>query len=246
MARRHPRLWDPEAGLTGVERALVVVAHPDDAEFGGAGTIALLTSRDVDVRYLVMTDGASGSSDPEMTPKLLAANRHLEQTAACNLLGVRELEWGGYVDGFLDASVESRRVVAAAIRRHRPQLVITLDPEVRINDRGRINHPDHRAVGDLVLHSINPAASTRLWDESLLAEGLEPWDIDQVWLMGFVQGPDRVDITAHFEDKVAALRCHTSQLGGQDPAPWVRDWAGRLGIEVGVALAEAFRMVPLR
>lgn len=243
--QRHPRLWRPEEGLAGVERVLVVIAHPDDAEFGAAGTVAALTARGVEVTYLVMTDGASGSSDPEMTRKLLAATRHLEQTAACALLGVAELEWGGYLDGHLEPSVEARRVVAAAIRRHRAQVVITLDPEMRITPRGRVNHPDHRAVGDLVLHSINPAASTRLWDPTMVEEGLEPWDIDQLWLMGFGHGPDRVDVTDTFDDKLAALRCHTSQLGDTDPEPWLREMAARMGVEVGVALAEPFRMVRL-
>ncbi|WP_341253555.1 PIG-L family deacetylase [Euzebya pacifica] len=120
------------SGLDGVDRALVVIAHPDDAEFGAAGTIAGWTAAGVDVRYLVMTDGASGSQDPDMNRKLLAANRHLEQTAACKLLGVTDLEWGGYLDGWLQPSLEARRIVAAAIRRHRPQIVLTLDPEMRI------------------------------------------------------------------------------------------------------------------
>lgn len=246
MGSSPPARWDPEPGLAGVSRALVVIAHPDDAEFGAAGTVALLTAAGVDVQYLVMTDGASGSSDPAMTRKLLAATRHLEQTTACALLGVTEVHWGGYLDGYLESSVEARRVVAAAIRRHRPQLVMTLDPEVRFSSRGRVNHPDHRAVGDLVLHSINPAGSTRLWDPTLIEEGLEPWDISQLWLIGFGSGPDRVDVTETFDTKIAALRCHASQLADFDPEPMVRDWARKSGIEVGVPLAESFRIMTLR
>ncbi|AXV05926.1 hypothetical protein DVS28_a1226 [Euzebya pacifica] len=243
MASSTPRSWDPASGLDGVDRALVVIAHPDDAEFGAAGTIAGWTAAGVDVRYLVMTDGASGSQDPDMNRKLLAANRHLEQTAACKLLGVTDLEWGGYLDGWLEPSLEARRIVAAAIRRHRPQIVLTLDPEMRITPRGSINHPDHRAVGDLVMHCINPAASTRLWDPTLLEEGLEPWDIRELWLMGFGAGPDRVDVTETFETKIAALRCHVSQLGERDPEPWLREMAARAGAEVAVDLAETFRIL---
>lgn len=240
----HPRRWTaPEVPFA---RALVVIAHPDDAEFGCAGTVAALVAAGTEVSYLVMTDGASGSSDPEMTRERLAAMRASEQRNACDTLGVGHLEWGGYLDGYLTPSLEARRVVAAAIRRHRPELVITMDPEVRINSRGYINHPDHRAVGDLVLHSINPAASTRLWDLTLIEEGLEPWDISELWLMSFGDGADRVDITAHFDTKIAALRCHESQLGDRDVAPFVREWTAATGAPVGAELAEGFRMLQLR
>lgn len=242
----HPRRFDPQAGLAGIERALVVIAHPDDAEFGAGGTIALLTGHGVDVQYLVMTDGASGSPDPDMTRKLLAATRHLEQTAACNILGVSEVMWGGYTDGYLEPTAEARRIVAATIRSVRPHLVITMDPRMRINMRGYVNHPDHRAVGDLVLHSINPAASTRLWDPSLLAEGLEVHDTDHLWLIGFGEGNDRVDITDTFGVKCEALRCHASQLGDWDPETEMAAWAAAAGAEIGATHAESFTMLDLR
>lgn len=180
-----PQLWEPVRPFS---RALVVIAHPDDAEFGAAGTIARWTEMGTDVRYLVITDGASGSADPAMTRERLAEIREREQREACKELGVSDVTFLGYLDGYLEPSVEVRRKVAAEIRRTRPEVVVTLNPEVRWTSWGSVNHPDHRATGDLVLHSINPAASTRLWDPTLIAEGLEPWDVAELWLMSFGQG----------------------------------------------------------
>jgi LmbE family N-acetylglucosaminyl deacetylase len=240
---KEPRLWEPTRPFS---RALVVIAHPDDAEFGAAGTIAGMIEAGTEVAYLVVTDGASGSADPEMTREKLVAIRVDEQQAACAELGVTDVEFLGYRDGYLEPTIEARRKVAAAIRRHRPELVITLNPELRWSEWGYVNHPDHRAVGDLVLHSINPAASTRLWDPSLIEEGLEPWDVSELWMMSFGWGRDRVDVTATFERKLAALRRHESQLNGWDPEARLREWASRLGKEVGVELAETFTMLKFR
>lgn len=227
-------------------RALVVVAHPDDAEFGAAGTIARWVEQGTHVAYLVVTDGASGSADPAMTVGRLTELREREQRAACRELGVTDVEFLGHRDGYLEATPAVRRQVAAAIRRHRPEAVVTLNPEVRWNAAGYINHPDHRAVGDLVLASINPAASTRLWDLTLIDEGLEPWDVAELWMMGFGDGPEIADITSTFDRKVAALRCHESQLAGWDPLPRVREMAAAAGATAGVALGEAFTILRLR
>lgn len=238
-----PMLWTPVRGFS---RVLVIVAHPDDAEFGAGATIARWVDMGSDVRYLVLTDGASGSADPQMTRQRLVAVRSREQRAACKRLGVTDVTFLGYRDGYLEPTIEARRMVAAEIRRHRPEAIVTLNPEIRWTRSGYLNHPDHRVVGDLVLHAINPAASTRLWDPSLVAQGLEPWDVAELWLIGFGAGPDVVDVTDTFERKVAALRCHSSQLAGWDPEPSMRQWAAERGKDVGVELAEAFTVLRLR
>lgn len=243
MTTSSPTLWMLPRPF---RRALVVVAHPDDAEFGAGGTIARWTQDGTQVRYLVLTDGAAGSSDPTMTRERLAPLRVEEQRAACSLLGVEDVSFLGYHDGYLEATIEARRKVAAEIRRFRPEAVVTINPEIRWTSRGSVNHPDHRAAGDLVLHSINPAASSRLWDTSLLDEGLEPWDVTELWLMSFGEGPHHVDITATFERKIAALRCHTTQLRDWDPEPRMRDLAGQRGKEVGVELSEGFTVLRFR
>lgn len=243
MVHETPTLWEPDCPFS---RALVVIAHPDDAEFGAAGTIARWVDAGTTVTYLVVTDGASGSADPKMTRERLVAIRIEEQRAACAELGVTDVEFLGYRDGYLEPSIEGRRAIAAAIRRHRPEAIITLNPDVRWSSWGYINHPDHRAVGDLVLHSINPAASTRLWDPTLIDEGLEPWDVTELWMTSFGEGHDRVDITGTFDRKLAALRAHSSQLNGWDPEPRLREWAGRVGKDVDVELAEAFTVLRFR
>lgn len=238
-----PRLWQPVRAFS---RALVIVAHPDDAEFGAAGTVATWTAMGTDVRYLVCTDGASGSSDPAMTRERLRQIREREQRAACAELGVTDVTFLGERDGYLEPSIRARRRIAAEIRRHQPEVVITLNPDVRWSETGYVNHPDHRAVGDLVLHAINPAASTRLWDPTLIEEGLEPWDVAELWLMSFGEGPELVDITATFDAKIAALRQHASQLSGWDPEPWMRTLAAERGAQASVGLAEAFTVLRFR
>jgi LmbE family N-acetylglucosaminyl deacetylase len=236
-------VWEPVRAFS---RALVVAAHPDDAEFGAGATIARWVEMGTDVRYVVVTDGASGSADPAMTRERLATLREAEQRAACAELGVTAVEFLGYPDGYLEPTIEARRAVAAAIRRHRPEAVLTLDPQLRWTDTGFINHPDHRAVGDLVLHSVNPAASTRLWDPSLLDEGLEPWDIAELWLMTFGRGDVLVDVADTFDRKVAALRRHETQLSGWDPEPRMRHQAAAVGAGVDRELCEGFTVLRLR
>lgn len=241
-AVEFPRIVDPDPSI---ERALVIVAHPDDAEFGVGGTVARLTAAGVDVRYVVATNGGCGSKDPTMTRERLTKIRRREQEVACEILGVEEVIWLGHPDGYLEPILPVRRQIAAEIRRHRPQLVITMDPVSRWHPEGYVNHPDHRAVGDLVLDCINPAASTRLWDPTLLDEGLAAHNVDHLWLMGFRFGPHRIDISDHVAVKVEALRAHRSQLEDSDPDELVREWMGWLGREVGVAYAEAFTMLAL-
>lgn len=243
MVEANPVVWEPVRPFS---RALVVIAHPDDAEFGAAGTIARWVDAGTAVTYLVVTDGASGSADPRMTRERLIEIRVREQQAACAELGAVDVEFLGYRDGYLEPSLEARRTVAAAIRRYRPEAIMTLNPDMRWSSWGYINHPDHRAVGDLVLHSINPAASTRLWDPTLIQEGLEPWDVAELWMMSYGEGADRVDITKTFDRKLAALRAHASQLNGWDPQPRLRDWATMAGKDVGIELAEAFTVLRFR
>lgn len=236
-----PRLRGPVRPFT---RALVIVAHPDDAEFGGAATVARWRTLGTDVRYLILTDGAGGAADPSLSREHLAAVRVDEQRAACAELGVTDITFLGYPDGYLEPTIEARRAVAAEIRRHQPEAIVTMDPELRWTDSGYINHPDHRACGDLVLAALNPAATSAQWDPTLLEEGLAPWDVSQLWLMAFGGGPDQVEITERdLARKVKALRCHASQLGDWDPEERIRRIAEERGAETGVPLAEGFTVV---
>lgn len=243
MLNAEPTLWSPPRLP---RRAMVIVAHADDAEFGCAGAMARLADDGVDVRYVIVTDGASGSQDPEMTRDRLAEIREGEQRAACAEVGATDVAFLGYADGYLEPTLALRRHVAAEVRRCRPDILVTMNPELRWAKWGMVNHPDHRVVGDVVLDAVNPAASSRLWDPTLLDEGLEPWEPAEAWLMNFGDGNDVVDVTTTFDRKVAAVRCHASQLGDWDPEARLRQGAEELGATVGVPLGEAFTRLPFR
>jgi LmbE family N-acetylglucosaminyl deacetylase len=193
--------------------ALVVAAHPDDIEFGCAGTVARWVSEGARVTYALLTNGAAGSSDPEMTRERLAELREAEQRAAAKVLGVDQVEFLGYEDGLLEASLEVRKEVVRLIRRVRPEVVVTTDPTTRYFADRYINHPDHRAAGEATLAAVIPGSDTRLAYPELLEEGLEPVKLVGVMLMMNTEPNLVVDIGGFIEKKVESLRCHVSQIG---------------------------------
>jgi len=193
--------------------AMVVVAHPDDAEFMVAGTVAKWTQRGADVTYVVITKGDKGSEDPAMTPSRLTIIREAEQRAAGALLGVSRYEFMGYEDGYLQHTLDLRRDLTRLIRLHRPEVVMCFDPTTRFLGDFYPNHPDHRASGDATVDAIFPSARDRLTFPELLADGLEPHKVAQIW-MGSTREPNVwVDIGETLPIKQQALRCHPSQLG---------------------------------
>lgn len=233
------------------QRVLVVVAHPDDIEFMCAGTLARWAAQGAEVYYLLLTDGTGGSRDPEMTPERLAEIRRREQRAAAQAIGVREVFFLGYVDGRLEPTLEVRFNIARVIRQVRPNVVVCQDPTFRFS-RTYINHPDHRAAADATLAAIMPTANTRLAALELLDEGLEPHDVEEVYLAGPVHPDVWIPLEPqHFEGKLASLRLHTSQLGDWNPEPMLREWAAesaRVAREHGIEceLAEDFTYIDLR
>lgn len=230
-----------------IERALVIYAHPDDAEFGCSGTVAKWAKAGVEVVYAMLTDGSAGSSDPAMTRERLAAIRRAEQEQAAALLGVAHVEFLGYPDGFLDVGADTRKAVTRVVRRHRPDAILATDPTVRLRD-GYVNHPDHVAAGELAMRAINPDASTRLMFPDLAdVEGLEPHKPKALFLVHYGEEADHVeDITDTLETKVQALGCHASQLDGDwDWAGFVRERAAEIGRRIGVAAGEGFKVIRL-
>ena len=233
---------------TDVTRVLVVTAHPDDVDFGAAGTVATWTAAGIEVAYCICTSGDAGGFDA--TPRHeMAPLREAEQRAAAKEVGVSEVRFLGYPDGRLTPSLELRRDISREIRRFRPQRVLTQSPEIWWR-RLPASHPDHRAVGEAALAAVYPDARNPFAHPELLAdEGLEPWSVRELWLMA---APDEridhvVDITDTVGRKVAALRAHASQtthmtdldqrlrsLGGV--------WAHRFGLTAG-RYAEAFQIV---
>ena len=200
----------PETG--GIDRILVIVAHPDDVDFGSAGTVAVWTEAGIEVTYCLVTNGDAGGSDRSVSRADMVTLRQAEQTAAAKQVGVTGLIWLGYPDGRVEASLELRRDLARVIRTVRPGRVVCPSPE-RNYARIAGSHPDHRAVGAAALDAVYPDARNPFAFPELLAdEQLEPWTVPQVWIpMG--PGADHyVDITATFARKIAALTSHASQI----------------------------------
>ncbi len=187
--------------------AMVVTPHPDDAEFGVAGTVAQWTREGKDVVYVVCTNGDKGTSDPEMKPERLAKIREEEQLTACKLLGVRDVEFLGYPDQGLEDNHEFRKGLVRMIRKYRPEVVVTSDPY-----RGYIWHRDHRIAARVTLDAIFPYARDIHSYPELAKEGLQPHRVREVLLWGSQDTNYRTDITDTFDVKMDALAAHKSQI----------------------------------
>lgn len=227
-------------------RVLVVAAHPDDIEFGAAGTVARWISEGAAAHYLLFTRGDKGSSDPRARPADVARTREAEQVAAARELGVEGVEFLGERDGEVELSLRLRERVTYAIRRTRPDLVMTHDPTVLFVNNEWVNHPDHRAVGEVTVDAVFPSARDPLNFPDHLAQGLEPWKVSELYLWATNEANRFVDIGDTLDAKLAALGRHASQF--EDWAEierWMRARAEELGERAGYPAAEAFRRVVL-
>ncbi len=227
------------------ERAMVIVAHPDDIEFGSAGTVAAWVKGGAEVCYVLCTSGDVGIAEAGMTKAQAAAIREAEQTAAAAAVGVNDVVYLREPDGMLENSIDLRRKLVREIRRFRPEAVICMDPTVMWVGDGYINHPDHRAAGTAAVDAIFPAAGQPNLFEELAAEGLRAHKPRKVFVTSFRQGEVAVDITDTIDLKLSALRQHASQMKGWDPEPRVREWNSMAAAGTGAAYAERFRVVTL-
>ncbi len=219
--------------------ALVVFAHPDDAEFMCGGTVAAWTREGCEVHYVICTDGSAGSNEPGASREATAPVREREQRAAAAVLGVRGLTFLGEPDGMLEVNLDTRRKVCREVRRLRPEVIVAPDPSRLWSGNRYINHWDHKQAGVLALTAIMPDAPTRVMFDELEREGLEPYEVPNLWLA--TDEPDTfVDITDTMDVKIAALAEHASEEGDA-AAPWVRERAAELGEQAGYAFAEAFK-----
>jgi LmbE family N-acetylglucosaminyl deacetylase len=230
-----------------VARVLVITAHPDDVDFGAAGTIAQWTEAGLAVSYCIVTNGEAGGSDPSVTRTEMAALRQAEQTAAAKQVGVSDLHFLGYPDGRVEATIGLRRDLARVIRLLRPDRVVCPSPE-RNYARTGASHPDHRAVGASALDAVYPDSRNPFAFTELLAdEKLEPWTVREVWISGSPTPTTYVDITDTFPRKVAALRSHVSQISDPDGLEeFLRGWLSRAAAQAGLPegrLAEAFQVL---
>lgn len=232
---------------TEARRVMVIVAHPDDAEFSAAGTIARWAREGKEIVYVLCTSGDKGTSDRTLSPTQLAEIRRAEQRAACKVLGVKEVVFLGYEDGLLVSSLQLRRDLVRQIRRYRPDIVVCQDPTSRWFAQQYLNHPDHRAAGDAALDAVYPSARDPHVFPELLAEGLEPHKVREVYIISRENADTWIDISETIDLKIAALEQHASQIGDRkaEVATWVREGAQRAAEGRGMQYAETFKYIRL-
>ena len=228
---------------------VVTAAHHDDIEFGVAGSVARWIQCDgASVTYVIVTDGGSGSNDPNITRADLVARRREEQLEAAWIVGVSDVRFLDYPDGALQASLDLRRDITRIIRQTKPYRVVCQDPTTVFVQNGYINHPDHRAAGEATIYAAFPSAETRPIFPELLAEGLEPHKIGELYLNLSLSPTHFHDISSTIDLKLDALAAHVTQLGSGDDfdkgaRKWIRQRNRETGQRVGVDYAELFRVL---
>jgi LmbE family N-acetylglucosaminyl deacetylase len=226
------------------ERAMFIYAHPDDIEFGVAGTAARWAKNGCQVVYVLITDGNVGSHEEGMTAAKLAEIRRAEQTAAADVVGAKCV-FLGYHDGMLQPSLELRKELVRLIRQYKPNVVVCGDPTMYFPSDDYINHPDHRAAAQAAIDAVFPAAEMTLLYPDLAAEGLVGHKPNYVFV-SFTPDPNYfVDISETIDLKIEALLKHSSQLGDWDPGTMIKEWNEERGKKVGFKYAEAFRRITL-
>lgn len=227
------------------ERALVVVAHPDDMEFGSASAVARWTDQGKHVVYALVTSGEAGidGMDPERTRGV----REAEQRDSCRIVGVEDVEFLGLPDGVLEYGLPLRRAVAAAVRRHRPEVVITNNFHAAWAEGGPLNQADHIATGRATLDAVRDAGNRWVFADQV-RDGLEPWGgVRQVWAAGSPAARHAVDTTETFQRGIESLRAHAAYIAGLgwenfDPAEFLEGAARATGSLLGCTFATRFEV----
>lgn len=195
------------------QNILVILAHPDDPEFFLGGTIARWTRMGHRVRYILLTHGDKGGKDISLLPDEIAKIRVEEQINAANILGVKHVQFMNYSDGYLMPGLEVRRVVTRLIRKEQPDILVSCDPTNLFVNNHYINHPDHRAAGQIVVDALFPASGDPYYFPDLLSDGYATHAPKELWL-SLTANPDTViDVTDTWDQKIAALKEHKSQIG---------------------------------
>jgi LmbE family N-acetylglucosaminyl deacetylase len=228
------------------QRALAIVAHPDDLEYGTASAVATWTGAGKDVRYVLVTQGEAGIDT--IPPDRCGPLRVAEQRRSAAVVGVESVEFLDHPDGLVEPSIALRRDLAAAIRRHRPEIVVSINPHDRWGGDGPVNHVDHRTVGRAIPDAVRDAANRWLFPDL----GLEPWDGCRSVIYNGSDSPTHfVDVTDTIDAGVASLREHATYLAqfgdgdsGVDPTAFLRETAAEVGGRVGCRFAVAFELVP--
>ncbi len=234
------------------ERALCIVAHPDDMEFGAAAAVARWTGQGKRVAYCMVTSGEAGID--AMHPDECRAVRESEQVESARIVGVSDVEFLGLPDGIVEYGVDLRRVLAEVVRRHRPHVVITGNPHETWGGRN-LNQADHIAVGRAVLDAVRDAGNRWVFSEQLTGERsvgtLEPWGgVRAVWAFGSPRSGHAVDTTETFDAGVASLAAHAAYIEGLgwedfDPEEFLEGMARSAGQRLGAPKAAAFEVFPM-
>lgn len=228
------------------KRVMVIVAHPDDIEFGCAGTIARWVREGAEASYVLITSGDVGIATPGMTKAEAAKIREAEQDAAAEVVGVKEVVYLREPDGMLENTLDLRKRLVREIRRFRPEVVMTFDPTALWVGENYINHPDHRAAGFAAVDAVFPAAGQPNLFEELAEEGLTAHKVRKVYAQTFGGGADTyVNISDVIDLKIEALKKHVSQMGEWDPEPMMREWAAGAARGLEMEYAETFKVVTL-
>jgi LmbE family N-acetylglucosaminyl deacetylase len=227
------------------QKAMVIVAHPDDIEFSSAGTVARWVQAGSEVIYVLVTSGDVGIAKLELTRAQAAEIREAEQIAAAEVVGVKEVIFLREPDGAVENTMSLRKRLVREIRRYKPEVVICGDPTTLFVNGSYINHPDHRAVAWAAIDAIFPAAGQPHLFEELAQEGLTAHKVRKVYVNGFGGGDIYVNITDTIDLKIAALRKHVSQMGDWDPEPMLRQWSAEAAKGKEMEYAESYRVITL-
>jgi len=239
--RRNGVTTSEELGKDGPLTAMVIFAHPDDAEFTCGGTVAKWCAEGWTVYYVLATSGDKGTHDSALSGQELAAVREQEQREACRVLGVREVVFLGYPDGFLRPDAEFRGEIVRLLRTYRPDVVLTWD-----GFRSGFNHSDHRAVGIAVRDALYPAVRDHLYYPDHARDGLEAHQVNELLLAGTDDPDYHVDIGAYAEKKLEAVLCHRSQLGARSREEIEKTWRERMRSQGRRQLTESYKRVTIR
>jgi LmbE family N-acetylglucosaminyl deacetylase len=239
---------DLEKTDEGYGRAMVVVAHPDDAEYSCSGTVARWVREGWEVTYVMCTDGSKGTSDRSITSEQLMATRTEEQKNAGKVLGLKDIAFLGHPDGYLVPSLDLRRDIAREIRRHRPGVLLCPYPIRDLQGPFPGNHPDHIAAGEAALAAVFPTARDHLTFPELLDDGFQPWAVREVWVIGHPSPDVFVDITEDFDTSVDALLQHASQMSmpEDEVRERMREWKRTRARGRGIQYAETFKRIKYR
>ena len=232
-----------------IKKAMVVVAHPDDAEWGCSGSVARLCREGAEVVYVLCTDGSKGTQNRSLSSEELSEIRRLEQINAGKILGLKEVVFLNYPDGYLEPTLDLRKDITKQIRIWQPDLLITTNPKRDLMTSQYIGHPDHFAAGESALAAVFPSARDHLTFPELISEKLDPHNVEEVWVMTFGKSSNFwYPISAgDVEKSTEALRAHVSQIENPDEAiKWMKKRRADLGNQIGAEFAEGFRRFNLR